>query len=130
MVAVVKERANNVLAQNKWWYIEQLRTGGFGTIMAVQDKKGDKLVVKIKSGNDDPFNNLEREAELITKRRECPFVINIIIDVVSSANDFIAMDQSLCDSLVFGSVAGEITNFHADCGICICNFFCEPEVCF
>lgn len=45
-------------------------------------------------------------------------------------NNFAAMDVTICESLVFGTQFGEMTNFHADCEICICNFFCEPGVCF
>ena len=45
-------------------------------------------------------------------------------------NLFSFMDSDMCQNLVFGTTDGEVTNFHADCDICSCSFFCGPNLCF
>jgi hypothetical protein len=45
-------------------------------------------------------------------------------------NLFSSMDPTICNSLVWGTAQGEITNFHADCDICICHVFCDTAYCF
>ena len=45
-------------------------------------------------------------------------------------NDFSSMSSTVCDNLVYDSIQGQITNFHADCDICTCSAFCGPDMCY
>lgn len=44
-------------------------------------------------------------------------------------NNFEALDAGVCDFIVWAG-GGEMTNFRADCEICICRWWCNTASCY